>query len=83
MCMGGSRPAAVAPPPPAMPAPPQPVPAPPAMAPPTVGTIPTEEKMQKKPKTYAARRRAAAGGITGKKRFTIPLGGTSQSGVNV
>ena len=80
MCLGSSPPRT---PPPmmAVAAPPQPIPTAPAVAPPTLGTIPTEEKAQKKPKTYAARRRATRG-VSGKKRFTIPLGGSGDSGVN-
>lgn len=64
---------AVAPPPP-----PAPIS---VMAPPTVpGTA--EKNPQKKAKTYAQRRRAASGGVSGKARFTIPLGGTGGGSVN-
>ncbi len=82
MC-GGSQPQAAAPPPPPAPAPAPPKPPPPQVAGPMIATIPAEEKAQKKVKTASQRRRSAAGGVTGKKRFTIPLNRSGNSGVNV
>lgn len=82
MCLGGGSVAQVAPPPTVIQPPPQPAPAAPAMAGPTISTIPSEEKAQKKVKNYAQNRRARSGGITGKKTFTIPLNSGSGTGVN-
>ena len=64
---------AVAPPPPPAPVSVQ--------APPTVPGV-AEKNPQKRAKTYAQRRRAASGGVSGKARFTIPIGGGGGGSVN-
>ena len=83
MCMSRGRTQQVAAPLTPVPPPPPPPTAQAIFAPPSV-SIPSEKKMQKRAKTYASRRRAAAGSRTGKRAFTIPrLGGTEGgSGVN-
>ena len=83
MCIsfGGGRVRQAADPLPPVAPPPPPV-AQTIAGPPSVA-IPEEIKMQKKVKTYASRRRAAAGGITGKRVFTIPRFGGSEGGSGV
>lgn len=74
MCMGSPK-VSVAPPPPA-PVPPPPPPAPITVTPPPVlAQTPVEKKRQARPSTRARQRRTALGGVTGKRKFLIPLSG--------
>ena len=82
MCLGGRQRVTQLPPlPQPVEAPPPPAPAT-ISAPPTLARLPEEKNPQKRAKTYASRRRAAAGGISGKRRFTIPLNMGGGGGTN-
>jgi len=84
MCLGGS-PKIIQPPPMMQP---EPAPTPPPQVtvtpPPSIPTSAPAEKKQARPGTKARQRRSSLGGVTGKRKFTIPLGGYSgsTSGVN-
>lgn len=74
MCIGTPKVAQVVAPP--LPVPPPPPPAPVTItAPPVLQQGTPEQKKQVRPTTAAAKRRSALGGVTGKRKFTIPLGG--------
>ena len=80
MCLGGGT-KVINPPPPLPPVEPPPPPPPVTVtAPPAVTPIEPEKKRQKFATTKARQRRTALGGVTGKRKFTIPLGGYSASG---
>ena len=82
MCLGG-RPKVVTPPPPPPPVAPPPPPAPVTVtAPPSLPMAEPEKKRQARPTTRARQRRAALGGVTGKRKFMIPLGGYSGGSVS-
>jgi hypothetical protein len=74
MCMGSPK-VSVAPPPPA-PVPPPPPPAPVTVtAPPIFAQASPMKKRQVRASTQARQRRTALGGVTGKRKFLIPLSG--------
>ena len=84
MCLGG-RTRVIQPEP--MPMPTAPPPQPPQITvtpPPVIQQASPQKKRQARPTTQARRRRASMGGVSGKRKFMIPLAGMStQSGSGV